>query len=101
MDRPMTGPRDRLAGMVQEAERQRFAQPVPERASPVKGEKQRVLLYAPSPAPARAYLAVLEAEGWEVLLASEPDGAETLLRATAPELILAVAPALSPELAKR
>ena len=60
--------------------------------------RQRALLFAPPPAPAGAYVQLLEAEGYDVLVAVDPPAAEALLRSAPPKLILAVAPTLGPEL---
>ncbi|HEV8629021.1 MAG TPA: protein kinase [Thermoanaerobaculia bacterium] len=94
----MTGPRDRLEGMTGGA-------PVDEdqatRSVPRPREGRRLLLYAPPPARARHFLALLEAEGWEVMLATEPAAAELLLGSWPPHLLVAVVPLLAPELRER
>jgi DNA-binding response OmpR family regulator len=56
-----------------------------------------VLVVAPPPAHSAAYVSVLEAEGFDVLLAKDLLAAESLLRSTTPQFILAVTPTLSPD----
>lgn len=60
--------------------------------------RTRVLVFAPPPAPSAAYISVLEAEGFDVLLAKDLLAAEALLRSTTPQLILAVTPTLGPDI---
>ncbi len=60
----------------------------------------RILLYAPPPAPAVAYTAILEAEGYEVFVANQSIIASTLLASADIRFILAVAPVVGPELIK-
>jgi DNA-binding response OmpR family regulator len=63
--------------------------------------RPRLLLYAPPPAVGRAYVQLLEAEGYDVLLATDPAAAEALLASTAPRLVVAVVPVLAPALRRR
>jgi hypothetical protein len=88
--------RDRLGAMVG-----RGGAELP-KAAPDPGARtvlrRRALLFAPQPAPAGAYVQLLEAEGYDVLVAQDLQAAEALLRSAPPKLILAVAPALGPEL---
>ena len=94
----MSDRRDRLGPMVGSdgAEGQSAA-----RATGRQASGRRVLLYAPPPALAKHYLALLEGEGWEVMLATEPAAAEMLLTSWPPQLVVAVLPLLPPELRER
>jgi CheY-like chemotaxis protein len=66
-----------------------------------RGSGRRALVYAPPPALARHYVGLLEAEGWEVMLATEPAAAELLLGSWPPQLVVAVLPVLPLELRER
>ena len=78
---------DRLGQMTR-----RLARPGEEVARDGQGARQRALVFAPAPAPANAYRDILQAEGYDVLVAGEPQSAEALLRASPVRLIVAVAP---------
>ena len=69
----------------------------PNAARPEAALRKRALLFAPPPVPSGAYVSLLESEGFDVLVAQDPQAAETLLRSAPPKLILAVAPTLGPE----
>jgi DNA-binding response OmpR family regulator len=71
--------------------------PIPVRSEPGPTPRKRALLFAPEPAPASAYVSLLEAEGFDVLVAQEADGAEALIRSAPPQFILAVTPTLGPK----
>ncbi len=92
----MSERRDRLGGMVGRGGAE------PTRATLDAGARtvlrQRALLFAPPPAPAGAYVQLLEAEGYDVLVALDPPAAEALVRSAPPKLILAVTPTLGPQL---
>lgn len=93
----MSERRDRLGSMIggagAENEETRAA------ARPPGG--RRVVLYAPPPAAAKHFLALLEAEGWEVMLATEPAAVELLLTSWPPQLVVAILPVLPAELRER
>ena len=56
------------------------------------------MLYAPPPAAAGPYAAILESEGLNVLIANGPDSAAVLLANASPALIIALVPILGDEL---
>ena len=78
---------DRLGQMTR-----RLARPGADVTRDGRGARQRALVFAPSPAPANAYRDILQAEGYDVLVAGDPQSAEALLRASPVRLIVAVAP---------
>jgi DNA-binding response OmpR family regulator len=88
--------RDRLGGMVGRGGADRPKATLEPGARTVL--RRRALLFAPPPAPAGAYVQLLEAEGYDVLVALDPPAAEALIRSAPPKLVLAVAPTLGPEL---
>ena len=88
---------DRLEAMVGTPE----ASAPREAHEPRAGDGRRALLYAPPPAPAKPYVTLLEADGWEVMLATDPAAAELLLGSWPPQRIVAVLPVLSAELRER
>ncbi len=93
--------KDRLGKMVAPSPQEASSKFAPSRAAPAgadAGLRRRALLFAPPPAPTSAYVTLLEAEGFEVLVAQEPDAAESLIRAAPPQLILAVTPTLGPQI---
>ncbi|MFQ5789009.1 MAG: protein kinase [Acidobacteriota bacterium] len=94
----MSDRKDRLAKMMGASS----AQPAPagnraDKATPPPALRKRALLFAPPPARSSAYLSLLEAEGFDALLAPDTSAAEALIRTTPPELILGVVPTLGPE----
>ncbi len=60
--------------------------------------RRQALLYAPPPATPAPYIALLEAEGLDVLVANSPDSATILLGNSSPALIVALVPILGEEL---
>ena len=74
------------------------AAPVPASPTAPTVLRRRALLFAPPPASAAAYVPLLESEGFDVLLAPDAASATALIRSAPPRLILAVAPALGPDL---
>jgi DNA-binding response OmpR family regulator len=59
--------------------------------------RRRALLFAPPPAAAAPYVTLLEAEGYDVLVAADPAAADTLLRSAPAHLVVALAPAVGEE----
>jgi DNA-binding response OmpR family regulator/tRNA A-37 threonylcarbamoyl transferase component Bud32 len=94
----MSERRDRLDSMVP---REGVADSQATRALLRGPAGRRVLLYAPPPALAKHYLALLEGEGWEVMLATEPAAADLLLTSWPPQLVVAVVPVLPADLRER
>ena len=99
-EEPLSEPRDRLESML-EAVNAAPTERSSSGAAPVAAGRSRALLYASGSAIARGYLAVLETEGYDVLVATEPGAAETLLQSAPPQLLLAVCPTLDPALRER
>jgi DNA-binding response OmpR family regulator len=95
--------RDRLNQMMSPPPPDPMAPTVKAEPQAPSGPKKRkkALLFAPPPAESGAYLKLLEAEGFDVLLAQDPAAAEALLRSASPQLILAVAPAVGSEVLDR
>jgi CheY-like chemotaxis protein/tRNA A-37 threonylcarbamoyl transferase component Bud32 len=94
----MSERRDRLEPMIA---REDVAESQATRALARGAAGRRLLLYAPPPALAKHYLALLEGEGWEVMLATEPAAVELLLTTWPPQLVVAVLPLLPAELRER
>jgi CheY-like chemotaxis protein len=63
-----------------------------------RAARRQALLYAPPPATPAPYLALLEAEGLDVLVANSPESATILLGNSSPALIIALVPILGGEL---
>ncbi|HET8645243.1 MAG TPA: hypothetical protein VFO85_07125, partial [Vicinamibacteria bacterium] len=77
--------KDRLAGMVGGAAPEPAGRPGPAR---------RALLYAPAPTPPAPWLALLQQEGLEVLVATSPEAASALLDGAGASLIVVLAPVM-------
>src|SRR5437899_2624056 len=95
----MADRRDRLSGMTglptaASAPTQKLESTVPV-PRPVR---RQALLYAPPPAAPAPYIALFEAEGFDVLVANSPDSATVLLTNSSPTLIVALVPILGDEL---
>jgi DNA-binding response OmpR family regulator len=60
--------------------------------------RRQALLYAPPPATPAPYIALLEAEGLDVLVANSPESAAILLSNSSPALIIAIVPILGDDL---
>ncbi|HMC23309.1 MAG TPA: protein kinase [Thermoanaerobaculia bacterium] len=91
--------RDRLTGMTglpakEHAPTQRL-DPTVAVPRPVR---RQALLYAPPPATPAPYITLLEAEGWDLLVANSPESATILLANSSPTLIIALVPILGDDL---
>lgn len=60
--------------------------------------RRQALLYAPPPAAPTPYITLLEAEGFDLLVANSPESAAVLLGNSSPTLIIALVPILGDEL---
>jgi len=60
--------------------------------------RRQALLYAPPPAAPAPYITLLEAEGFDVLVANSPESAAILLGNAAPAFIIAIVPILGNDL---
>jgi CheY-like chemotaxis protein len=93
----MNARRDRLGGMVGMPPAAP-ARPAPApRVEAAPAPRKRALLFAPPPAAPAQYVPLLEAEGYDVLLAADAAAADALLRSAPAHLIVALAPTVGEE----
>src|SRR2546427_5063953 len=94
----MADRRDRLTGMTGTPASHAPTQRIESIAALPRAAPRQVMLYAPPPAAAGPFAAILESEGLNVLIANSRDSAAVLLANASPSLIIALVPILGDEL---
>jgi CheY-like chemotaxis protein len=94
----MADRRDRLTGMTGTPASHAPTERIESTLAVPRAAPRQVMLYAPPPAAAGPYAAILESEGLNVLIANSPDSASVLLANASPALIIALVPILGDEL---
>ena len=94
----MADRRDRLGGMTGLPTAAIPTQRLDPTVAVPRPVRRQALLYAPPPATPSPYIALFEAEGFDVLVANGPDSATVLLENSSPTLIVALVPILGEEL---
>ncbi len=94
----MADRRDRLGGMTGLPAGHAPTQRLEPTVVAPRVSRRQALLYAPPPAAAAPYIALLEAEGLDVLVANSPESAAILLENASPSIIVAIVPILGDDL---
>jgi len=90
--------RDRLGGMTGMPTSQAPTQRVDPTVVAPRVHRRQALLYAPLPTAPAPYITLLEADGFDVLVANSPESAAILLGNASPVFIIAIVPILGDDL---